>query len=122
MVRYVGYPLEQVRHISYQLSYAVKVCIHLINNNNIWISTYTYHHQYNWLDTQPLRVSHPKTRVHVISIHVALCCFPFKWGRSVKLSCCFAPHLVWTVDTPLTLLLTTFGSASKALLQDATKI
>ena len=25
LVRYVGYPLEQVRHISYQLSYAVKV-------------------------------------------------------------------------------------------------
>ena len=32
LVRYVGYPLEQVRHISYQLSYAVKVDIRIIIN------------------------------------------------------------------------------------------
>ena len=58
-----------------------------------------------WLGySEPVGESHPKTRVDVISFHVALCCFPSKWML------CQAPLLCssFGADTPLSLLLTTF--------------
>ena len=130
LVRYVGYPLEQVRHISYQLSYAVKVYIRIITNNMCasslkkrtikWWESLCHHGLINitmssgvqfsqksigWLGySEPVGESHPKTRVDVISFHVALCCFPSKWML------CQAPLLCssFGMDTPLSLLLTTF--------------
>ena len=114
LARYVGYPLEQVRHISYQLSYAVKVHFRITTNNMCaselkegllikWIGLPSWPNQYhqvtgiailpkvNWMAGNESL----KTRVHVISFHFALCCFLSTWILSDRLSCS-APHLVRT--------------------------
>ena len=72
---YVGYPLEQVRHISYQLSYAVKVSL-----------TITIFRSHNAKDS-----------IEVIYIHVSFCCFPIVDSLSSSL----ALRLIWSTTPHL---------------------
>ena len=80
---YVGYPLEQVRHISYQLSYAVKVCL-----------TLTIFRSHNAKDS-----------IEVIYIHVSFCCFPIVDSLSsslaLRLIWSTTPHQWWWATTLL---------------------